>query len=1267
MKNKKISLCLLLAVCIIVSLIAVLAVPSGAAVTVNEGASFSSSTYYQMKESIPEHTDHTLEVEFFLDPTTADNERPGVIIGNWHDETRDNNEWSVEIHKYGNIRLFHMNKENGAFEAIFFNPADVTTFAEENVGTPTDIRTHMGTAAEPKFAKMSVTVNTVSGEATLYINGKWIMTVGPNGSSYLDNNGNTVENAELKSSYVLGRTYTPSAKNPYHVIGGDCRNGSGDDFAGRIKNISLYADIRTEAEIKAYADATDFSIDSADANLCFAYDFTSPELKINEGYVKDLSANGIIAANPGWTATGRTFSTTDALMLTEGKKLTVMPRTYEAIIYAPSTITDSRVGVVFGNYHNGGTEGALNFEIRNTTDGVSMHIDPALQADGTTNQAAKNTTSGVSVRNNSAADYGWMHVVMVAREGKASESSTSSAGYYWEVYINGVSVKKVDQNTVVGLLSEYDMSSMQEKYKFMLGADHRGSANANARFKGTMRQLALYENALTAEEIYESYINGGGKGDSIILNYDMSSLESSDYVLDTTGNGYHMTQNGVSLGSLIGGMTFTSSDNLVLADKLDIQPLTYEATVYLPEDYADTDRGGVIFGNYQLGTIPCLNFEIYSNGNPRFYMHDDSSSYTRSSLVFEDCDIRQGGWVHLVLTQDNSGDTATFNCYINGELIETITDVNKANVTLDDTYTSQTNNFALGKDRRGGTPNYFKGNIKSLSLYSKTLTADEVKAAYENGGKGDILYYDLSAASASAGYVPDLTGNGYDATKDGIKPEGISFTDDSEYYLSKKLGDQPLTYEADIYLPKYLSRGGVIIGNYSGTSASGCINFEISSNGNPRLYIIDGGRTVRDVVFTNCDVRTGDWAHLAITHTKAPNLSTFNCYLNGELIETKTLKYSCAADMLTAEASSPFSLGHDSRNGEGQQFFKGRIKSVALYTKPLSEEEIKASYNNGVDSSLDSLMAYYDLTLEDNQGDTVSDGSGNGHHLSNIFNERSSSPTDYAYSFAVVGDTQMLTLYDSLNNTNYTSYIYDWLVENKDKKNIQLVMGMGDVTDKNTAAEWLIAQENVNKLNGKIPYTLIAGNHENPASLNPYFQNNANFTAFGDDIVYMEGTSLGNYYVRMNIEGNKYMVFGLEYGPNDAILSWVSEELEKEENEGYQAIITTHGYMYRNSTTISSNDVASSSVNNGLSIWNKLISKHDNIMMVLSGHDPACDIVIRQSESAGGNVVTEMLVDFQYMDRGVDYKSGMVAMLYFSADGKKVTVEYVSTYATLEA
>ena len=199
---------------------------------------------------------------------------------------------------------------------------------------------------------------------------------------------------------------------------------------------------------------------------------------------------------------------------------------------------------------------------------------------------------------------------------------------------------------------------------------------------------------------------------------------------------------------------------------------------------------------------------------------------------------------------------------------------------------------------------------------------------------------DLCRAVSYPWEIPELMGEAIMRIGRGLDPKIYERAGQSVWIAKNARVDSSATVigpaiideEAEVRHGAYI-RGGVIIGNYSGTSASGCINFEISSNGNPRLYIIDGGRTVRDVVFTNCDVRTGDWAHLAITHTKAPNLSTFNCYLNGELIETKTLKYSCAADMLTAEASSPFSLGHDSRNGEGQQFFKGRIKSVALYTR----------------------------------------------------------------------------------------------------------------------------------------------------------------------------------------------------------------------------------------------------------------------------------------------------------------------------------------------
>lgn len=77
-------------------------------------------------------------------------------------------------------------------------------------------------------------------------------------------------------------------------------------------------------------------------------------------------------------------------------------------------------------------------------------------------------------------------------------------------------------------------------------------------------------------------------------------------------------------------------------------------------------------------------------------------------------------------------------------------------------------------------------------------------------------------------------------------------------------------------------------------------------------------------------------------------------------------------------------------------------------------------------------------------------------------------------------------------------------------------------------------------------------------------------------------------------------------------------------------------------------------------MWDKLIKKHENIVLVLSGHDPCDYVVAAQDKGVNGNVVTQLLVDPQGVDKaqgGV----GMVTMLYFSADGKTVQVETYST------
>jgi hypothetical protein len=85
--------------------------------------------------------------------------------------------------------------------------------------------------------------------------------------------------------------------------------------------------------------------------------------------------------------------------------------------------------------------------------------------------------------------------------------------------------------------------------------------------------------------------------------------------------------------------------------------------------------------------------------------------------------------------------------------------------------------------------------------------------------------------------------------------------------------------------------------------------------------------------------------------------------------------------------------------------------------------------------------------------------------------------------------------------------------------------------------------------------------------------------------------------------------------------------------------------------------------NNGDDLWNELISKHKNIVMVLNGHIGSDDVLLKQRTGANGNTVANILINPQLID--TRYKSqggvGAVAMFYFSDGGKTVEVRYWST------
>ncbi|MBQ4043925.1 MAG: metallophosphoesterase [Clostridia bacterium] len=295
---------------------------------------------------------------------------------------------------------------------------------------------------------------------------------------------------------------------------------------------------------------------------------------------------------------------------------------------------------------------------------------------------------------------------------------------------------------------------------------------------------------------------------------------------------------------------------------------------------------------------------------------------------------------------------------------------------------------------------------------------------------------------------------------------------------------------------------------------------------------------------------------------------------------------------------------------------------------------------------------------------------------------------DYAYSFAVVGDTQYMTKYDAAYGKKHLNNVYDWILENAEEKKIRYVFGLGDITDSyaktagaepyDTAAEWQVAYDQISRLDGKLPYSLVRGNHDNEAYMDRYFATDAYRSQFTDpdaadnSVCFYETTSVRNAYNKFTVGETKYLLLLLDDNAPDAVLQWAGKIIDA--NPDHRVIVTTHTYLGYTGDHIDASEgyaYATKNVrigeNNGQQLWEKLISQHRNIFLVLCGHDyKAGNILTVKRQGVHGNTVTEMLICPQSLDRNEnnDTKHGMVAMLYFSEDGYDVRVEYISTVKT---
>ena len=221
----------------------------------------------------------------------------------------------------------------------------------------------------------------------------------------------------------------------------------------------------------------------------------------------------------------------------------------------------------------------------------------------------------------------------------------------------------------------------------------------------------------------------------------------------------------------------------------------------------------------------------------------------------------------------------------------------------------------------------------------------------------------------------------------------------------------------------------------------------------------------------------------------------------------------------------------------------------------------------------------------------------------------------------------------------------EWIADNIAEMGIKFVIHEGDIVDTfDIPTEWNAANISMSILHGKVPYSVVPGNHDTPTYLyNTFFPVSrfASFPWYGGNF-----SRNDNNYQTFRAGGQDYMVISLAVCPKDDAIEWANSVLEL--NRHRKAILVTHGFLNTN---------AERNVHicgDMQYLWDDLIAKSPNIFMVLSGHVSG---EAKRTDLVNSRNVHQLLADYQAKTRG---GQGFLRIMKFSPSEGRI---YVSTYS----
>jgi hypothetical protein len=245
------------------------------------------------------------------------------------------------------------------------------------------------------------------------------------------------------------------------------------------------------------------------------------------------------------------------------------------------------------------------------------------------------------------------------------------------------------------------------------------------------------------------------------------------------------------------------------------------------------------------------------------------------------------------------------------------------------------------------------------------------------------------------------------------------------------------------------------------------------------------------------------------------------------------------------------------------------------------------------------------------------------------------------FTLIVLPDTQMYArMYPNIF-VRQASWIKEW----RTLHNIVGVLHEGDITDGSSAAEWRQADTALSTLDGVVPYCLTMGNHDYDPDMAKTLRSATNFNRhfgpprFAGQPWYGGHYSNGNENAYYLLQGGKHrlLVLCLEFGPRDEVLAWANRVVAA--HPGNPTIILTHCYTASDNTLVGPSDSESPRAlgfegNAGTEVWEKLVSRHPNIFLVLSGHVLGDGLGHVISRGIHGNRVDQLLANYQMRKYG---------------------------------